>query len=260
MTEEIFRKYPSKTSKILLIGYILRIIPLVNTVGAVLTAIGWFKLDKEWLQHRYFKAAMIGSILLLSGIVLDALNGQITGLSTPSIQTGGTVTLDQLIDQSVKLVDFLIYQLTNPMSLLAPILAGTGLFLELLGFKAIRDKTGGAMPLYIIILLVFMVILAYLGLPAKIATANVLREFKEYLIRVKEAGTTNTPQPQVTILMKLLAAILPLVVQSILLFVVGLITYILIAYRFHKFEEYRKEAVILEKGGREESGEEQLII
>ncbi len=260
MGEEVFRNYPSKTSKILLIGYVLRIIPIANIIGAVLTAIGWYKLDREWFKHKYLKAAMLGSILLLTGIILDALNGQVTGLSTPSIQTGGTITLEQLIDQSIKLVDFLINQLTNPIALLAPILVGTGLLLELLGFKAIRDKTGGAMPLYIIILLVFMIILAYSGLPAKIATANGLREFKEYLIQVKETGTTNTPQPQVTILMKLLAAILPLVVQSILLFIVGLITYILIAYKFHKFEEYRKEAIILEKGGKEETGEDQLII
>ncbi len=256
MRIEEFRKYPSTASKLFVIGYVLRIIPYVDIIGGVLTFIGWLKLDREWFRHTYLRVASLGSLLFVLARIIDLINGGL-GLATPQIRVGSNISIGQLVQQLLAIIDTLIAQLTNPLAIAAPIILGTAIFMEIMGFTAIKRKTGSAVPGYIIILLILLGITAYMGVPAKIASAHGLQEYKRYLAGLRETGAT--PDLQVKILMKLVSAIMPLIAQSLVLFVLNVAVYALIAYKFHKFEEYRRESKILAGTSREEKGEEMII-
>ncbi len=249
MSEEYLKKYPEGIGKLFVIGYILRIIPVANIIGVGLTAIGYLRLGSKWIRDKMIMVGSIGSIIILVGIIINIYYGLLIPLlSTPSAQ-GQTST----VAVYVKYINEMIEQLTRWYSLLPPIIIGIGLLLESGALNNIRRYIGNAMPRYIIVLLVIFGIVQLSEPAAIFATIPMLRDFRNDLVN----GVISDPA---TMAIRMLSAMLPLLIVSVLSFIIMLLAYILIAYRFHKLSKIAREVALIksvEEGG---GGEEEIVI
>ncbi len=258
MSTETFRKYPSNLSTLFLIGYILRMIPYIQIVGAAITAVSWGMLKKKWINDPRLVLPIIGSILVLSGHILGVLVGTTT-MQGVSISTNPASTTEA-IDSLIQVVDVMIDQLSNIYSMLSPLTIGIGIMLEAAGLYFLREHVGQHMPVYIILGLVILAIIYVVTPIAYIQTIHGLEEYKKILLDVKEnPDKYSSGQLQEIILVKMLSAMMPLVIIGLVSLVASIVAYLLVALRFNSFKKLKKEAIILEEGTIREEEEEILI-
>jgi hypothetical protein len=246
VSEEYLKNYPRETSKLFIAGYILRIIPVANIIGAVLTAIGYYKLWNKWIKYTLIALGVLGSILFIVAASINVYYGFLSSvISQPEVS--GTTSVDVFI----KTIDSMIDQLSKWYTIIPPLLVGLGLILEALALHGIRLHIGSSMPRYIVIIMFIYGLLEILQPAAIFATIPRLRSLRE------ELAHTTYIQPS-TIAFKLLAALIPMLIIVAIIFIMTLLAYILLAYRFHVLSKLSREAALLESTG-EEAGEEIVI-
>ncbi len=243
MSEEYLKNYPGETSKLFIAGYVLRIIPVVNIIGAILTGIGYYILWRKWIRDYKIMFGVIAGILLLSGYIINTYYGFITGVEMPNVQQGTPTS------QIIQAIDTVIKEMKEWYSLITPVLIGIGLFIEAIALNGIRSRIGSAMPLYVIILLIIFAISEIIMPFASLTAISGLEKLKEDL---------NAGLPVQDVPLRLLQALLPLLVLSFILFVLTLLTYILLAYRFHVLGRLKREISFISRV--EETGESEEVI
>lgn len=241
-------RFPSITRKLFLAGYILRIIPVVNIVGTVVTAIAWYKAS-EWRKHTNYIIAMIGSLTVLVSLLLGIYYGLNTALAYQGMRITSDMTLEQLKSELLKSIDAMQASLTSINALVVPVIAGIGLLLEAPGFYRISRDTENNIPSYITYLAVFIAVIYIVSGPISYVSASRLESLREFIVSAKTKedlllGYTS----------RLMTAMVPSMAIGILEFILVLVTYILIAYKFYKLSE----AVLAQKIV-EETGVEELI-
>lgn len=259
MSTEIFRKYPSNLSTLFIIGYILRIIPYIQIIGAGLTAVSWGMLNRKWINDQRLILPIMGSILVLTGHTMGVLVGT-TAMEGIGVSSEPASTAEA-IDALIQVVDVMINQLSSIYSMLSPILVGIGIVLEASGLYFLRRHIKEYMPVYVVLGLIVLSI-TYLATPiAYMQTVQGLEEYKKILLDIKEnTGKSTGTQLHEIILVKMISAIMPLIIIAITSLVVSIIAYILVALRFHSFQKLRKEAIILEEGTIRGEKEEEILI
>ncbi len=259
-----------------MLGYIIRIIPLVQFIGAFLTGISWYLLDRKWGKNKAYLAASIGSFLVLAGFILSIIQGLIspkivapwqelfTNTTSPSMNA--TLSGPALASYLEKIAE----QAGSPLNYLSPLLIAVGLFIESIGFKRLSIDTDQVMPKYLYMLFVVLGFFSILQLPAIWFTVANLKHYAT----IFSAKATVTLKEVFTTFMTMSA---PLTIVGLLVFVMGLIIYIITVYKFYKLGKIIEEEIILEetreisgsdnKGGEEkeldvevedESGEEMI--
>ncbi len=247
-----------------MLGYILRIIPLVQFIGAFLTSMSWYMLGKKWGRHKLYAVAALGSTIVFIGYILSIVQGLVSpkitapwqeilgNTTTPSLNTtlNGVVLaryLEQIASQSGSVLNYL-----------SPLLISIGLFLEALGFKRMSTDTDNVMPRYLYMLFIVLGIFSILQLPAIWFTVSSLKHYAG----VFAAKQSVTLKEFFTALMTISA---PLTITGLLVFVMGLIIYIIATYKFYKLGKIIEEEIILEEaseieGRSGEPGEEHDIV
>ncbi len=247
-----------------MLGYIIRIIPLVQFIGAFLTGISWYLLDKKWGRNKAYLIAAIGSFIVFVGFILSIVQGLIApkieapwkelfaNTTSPSLNatlSGPALAhyLEEVANQSGSLLNYL-----------SPLLIAVGLFLESLGFKRLSIDTDQVMPKYLAMLFIALGFFNILQLPAIWFTVSSLKHYAA----VFAAKTTVTLKEVFTTFMSISA---PLTIVGLLVFIMGLIIYIITVYKFYKLGKVIEEEIILEEAKEieetskgEEEGEEAL--
>ncbi len=221
-SEEKLLKYPVETSKFFLIGYLLRIIPVINIVGFLLTAIAWFKVNK-WSNRTGYVLAFIATLGLVAVSVYNVL--AVTGnplTYSSEIQQNTSLTLAEYKKQMIEQIDMLKEQMKNPINYMPPIIMGLLLIIEAYGFINIGKDTNKIIPSY---LAIFFIILGILN----IAEGAVQPIIADGLDRVKDSILASTDTMQMIWIF--IGALTPLLIIAVLVFIVMLITYILAAIK-----------------------------
>jgi len=177
-------RFPSITRKLFLAGYILRIIPVVNIVGTVVTAIAWYKAS-EWRKHTNYIIAMIGSLTVLVSLLLGIYYGLNTALAYQGMQITSDMTLEQLKSELLKSIDAMQASLTSINALVVPVIAGIGLLLEAPGFYRISRDTENNIPSYITYLAVFIAVIYIVSGPISYVSASRLESLREFIVSAK---------------------------------------------------------------------------
>ncbi len=246
--QESLSRFPSITRKLFLAGYILRIIPVVNIIGAIVTAIAWFKAN-EWRKHTYYLLAMIGSLTVLASLLIGAYYGLTSTFAYQGIQFTTDMTLEQLKSELLKSVDAMQASLTSINALVVPIITSIGLLLEALGFRRISRDTENHIPGYIAYLVILIAIIYIISAPISYVSASRLESLREYIVSAKSKEDLLLGYAS-----KLMVAMAPSTAVGMLEFILVLVTYILVAYKFSKLSE-----AILAQKVMEETGVEELI-
>lgn len=149
-------------------------------------------------------------------------------------------------------------QAGSPLNYFSPLLIAVGLFIESIGFKRLSIDTDQAMPRYLYMLFIVLGIFSILQLPAIWFTVASLKHYAA----VFGAKASITLKEVFTTFMTISA---PLTIVGLLVFVMGLIIYIIAVYKFYKLGKIIEEEIILEeaqevKGAGTEGEEKELDI
>ncbi len=247
-----------------MLGYIIRIIPLVQFIGAFLTGMSWYLLGKKWGKNKAYIVAAVGSFIVFAGFILSIVQGLISPkivapwqellANTTSPSMNATLSGSALASYLEKIAE----QDGSPLNYLSPLLIAVGLFIESIGFKRLSIDTDQAMPRYLYMLFIVLGIFSILQLPAIWFTVASLKHYAAIFstktsITLKEIFTT------------LITISAPLTIVGLLVFVMGLIIYIIAVYKFYKLGKIIEEEIILEeaqevKGTGTEGEEKELDI
>lgn len=257
--EEKLLSFPLNSRKFLTIGYILRIIPVANIVGSALIPIGWYKIGK-WGRNAAYNLALIGSIVVLIMLVYSSFFGGAgifpgsQNFSQP--QMTGTEPISEIKDKLVAFARETSKLLKSPEQYVPPIIVGLGIILESLGVKRLSKDTDKTVPGYLFILMLVVAVLAVLEAPASIISAQNLEKL---IPQIQSAETMDELTSILTI--GLITAMAPIIITGLLLFIIGLITYIMLGYKIWKIEEHVKRIKLLSEAEKEEEGpSEELLI
>jgi len=255
--EEKLLKYPLGINILLIIGFILRIIPIyINLIGYVLTLIGWFYLYK-WGRNNYYVFAIIGSILLIAGEMYGLLMNITTllpGETAISTETENMTFID-LKNYYLKTVDSMEREMSDPSKYLAYyVILGVALIIEGFVFIALSKDTR-TIPLYIFILFITLGLLNITRGVLFLVLAPNLEDVKKAIYEANTIDELNTKP-----LFTLLGVLAPLIAIGLIIFVIGLITYILVAYKFNKLGSNIKKLVVMKGLEKPEKVEESKLI
>ncbi len=247
-----------------MLGYIIRIIPLVQFIGAFLTGMSWYLLGKKWGKNKAYIVAAVGSFIVFIGFILSIIQGLISPkvaapwqellANTTSPSMNATLSGSALASYLEKIAE----QAGSPLNYLSPLLIAVGLFIESIGFKRLSIDTDQAMPRYLYMLFIVLGIFSILQLPAIWFTVANLKHYAA----VFSAKASITLKEIFTTFMTISA---PLTIVGLLVFVMGIVIYIIAVYKFYKLGKIIEEEIILEearevKGTGTEGEEKELDI
>lgn len=239
-------RFPSITRKLFLAGYILRIIPVLNTVGAVVTTIAWYKAN-EWRKHTYYVVAMLGSLMVFASLLLGVYHGLGSTIVYQEKQTTSDMTLEQLKSEFLRSIDAMQASLTSLNRVIVSVIGGIGLLLEALGFYRISRDTENNIPSYIAYLAVFIAVTHIVSGPISYVSASRLESLREFVVNAR-----TKEELLLEYMLRLVTAIAPSMITGVLESILVLVTYILVAYKFYKLSEAILAQKIVEETGLEE--------
>ncbi len=247
---EKLSSFPLNSRNFLAIGYILRIIPILNIVGSALIPIGWFKIYM-WGKSKGYLLALIGSALFFVMLVYSSFASFTTTQSiTPPVTAPGTEDLESLKNVMTSAIDITIKSFSNQLIHLSYVLEGIGLILESMGILYLSNDTNGYFPKYLVALFLILGILMIVNVPAMIISIRGLEELKTEIQNAKSPDeifklmTTNY-----------MSAMAPVMAVAFSSFMVGLITYVIAGYKFWKIRDEIYKLKIVETTQSEISAE-----
>ncbi len=247
---EKLSSFPLSSHKFLAIGYILRIIPILNIVGSALIPIGWFKIYK-WGKSKGYLLALIGSALFLVMLVYSSFASFTTTQSiTPSVTVHGTEDLESLKNVMISAIDISIKSFSNQLVHSSYVFEGISLILESIGILYLSKDTNGYFPKYLAVLFLILGILMIVNVPAMIISIKGLEELKT---EIQSAESTDEIFKLMTT--NYMSAMAPVMSVAFSSFIVGLITYIIAGYKFWKIRDEIYKLKIVETTQSEFSAE-----
>ncbi len=247
---EKLSSFPLSSRNFLAIGYILRIIPILNIVGSALIPIGWFKIYK-WGKSKGYILALIGSALFFIMLVYSSFASFTTTQSiTPPTIGPGTGDLEATKKVMISAIDVTIKSFSNQLIHLSYVLEGIGLILESMGILYLSKDTNGYFPKYLVVLFIILGILLIVNVPAMVLSIKGLEELKT---AIQNANSTDEVFKLMTT--RYMSAMAPVMAIGFSSFIVGLITYIIVGYKFWKIRDEIYKLKIAETTQQEYSAE-----
>jgi len=244
-SEEKILKIPVKETRlIMVIGYILRIITIVNIAGYLLTCIGWFKIYNRLKDSRYligFTATLLIVIIAITQLIYQSTTLAEVFTLQPSVGVGSR---EDLIEAVIKIKN----EMLNPLNYLPSLLIGLLIIVESISIRQLSIDTKGNIPKYLIILFIIHGVVHTLVSFMIIQTAHSLDGFID---RVRNAPLSVSIDE---LIMDLYMYIIPLGLVSGLLFLTGIITYVITAVKYWNL--YNVIARLTSMTGRGEVGEQ----
>lgn len=222
-----------------LIGYILRILPIAEIIGFLLTGILWYNIYKMW-RKTYFLIVFI--ILLIAGISLIGSNvySIVTirmELSVPTnMSTDPLLILNTTYNKMVSSTS-IVNNINNVVQIIAILLEGIGFLLLYRQFSHIFRPYVFILLIMLSLAMVFSIIATYISL-ANLKT--LITETK----RIIEEGEKIDP---IVIEMNLVTALIPIIIAGLLTFILKIISYILCAITINRYKKAIIEEKILEE-------------
>jgi hypothetical protein len=254
-SDEEFLNFPARETRVYMtIGYILRAIPYINFIGALLTAIGWFKLGGRTGKRNYY-IAFVASIILfamtLYSLVVSAPSFY-TAFNTPSTQMPFAEIKRQLLEAARSARR----EMSDPLIYGSDIIMGISILVEVAGVRQLVRDTRRIVPGYLSILFIILGILYVVeGFMYPLLVPGV----DNAILLISSA---ESYRDIVNALYSLVLALLPLLLIAITIFIVGLLTYILFGYKYWKIYDRiaRIKALLSAREEAEGRGEESELI
>lgn len=223
ITEENVRE----TRLFITIGYILRVFPLISIGGFLLTLFGWLKLFLR-VRNKLYALAFIGSLVLLVATLYSTYVSMFKTIElVPSIPTE-RLTFNEVKEILRNTTLFTKSEMENPSIYLTEVIIAVGIVLEALGVRQLHRDTRRFIPLYLTVL---FIVLAILHLIVSILHPLTAPRLLDVLESIDKAESMLDIQ---SVYMELLVVILPLTAVGALNFIITIVTYILMAYKYWK--------------------------
>jgi len=222
-SEERILKIPVKETRlIMVIGYILRIVSITSVVGYLLTSIGWFKIHSRLKDGKYlvgFTATLLITIIAVTQLVYQSTSLAEAFTLQPSIGIGSR---EDLIEVVIRIKN----EMLNPLNYLPSLIIGLLIIVESISIRQLSVDSKGNIPKYLTILFIILGVVYAIVSIAIVQTAYSLDGFID---RVRNAPIDVSLNDLV---MDLYMYIMPLSLVSGLLFLIGIITYVITAVKY----------------------------
>ncbi len=220
------------------IGYILRIIPLLEIAGYFLVGITWYKLSKVYrntILYLAFIMAIVGGIAAL----YDAYN-QVYSTINPPISSVQALNPIELYNKTLEGTKIGFTPVNIGVRMLIPSIV---LLVEAIAFTYLH-KIESSFKLYLPILFILLAIVTISLIPATYITIGNMEKTLDELQELEKEGTKLTIEE---VSMKLLQDTLPTVTTSITLLILKIVVFILATLAFNRFKNAVKKEIYLER-------------
>ena len=221
--------------KIGLIGYILRILPLVEIIGFIFTGLLWYNIYKAWKKSYFLIVSImlfIGTVSLIGSNIYSMMVIE-TELSMPTnISVDPIAVLNTTYDQMSSSIT-IMNMVNNSIQIIVVLLEAIGFLLLCREFSHIFKPYVFILLIMLGLVMIFSVVAVYISL-ANLKT--LITETQEII----ESGEMIDPM---TLEMNLFAALMPMVIAGLIAFILRIIAYIICAITINRY----KKAIIEEK-------------
>lgn len=225
--------------KIGLIGYILRIIPLVEIVGFILTGILWYNIYKVWKKSYFLIVSIMLFVAIISLIGSSAYSMMVveSELSVPTntnISTDPIMILNTTYDQMMSSLT-ISNLVNNGIQIIVVLLEAVGFLLLYREFSYIFKPYVFILLMMLGLAMIFSVVAIYISL-ANLKSLIIETE------RLIESGETIDPA---TIGMNIIAALMPMIIAGLLAFILRIIAYVVCAITINRYKKAITEEKVL---------------
>jgi len=225
--EEKLVKIPVRETRLLfLLGYILRIFPLLSIAGSALTFIGWLKLRIRTGSSAYLYGAAASLALLVvaaytaAGSVYTALFGTI------AVEVNPIAPLEDLRRQVVEAVSAVKGVLSSPSRYMVDAVTGAALLLEAVSINQLIRDTKRLIGKYFVAL--------FIAIGVLFITASVLQPLTAPQLDgiAEKAERALSQQELAAAVVELALALLPILAVYLIALVASLVTFILFGVKY----------------------------
>ena len=225
--------------KIGLIGYILRILPLVEIIGFIFTGLLWYNIYKVWKKSYFLIVSIMLFIATVSLIGSNIYSMMVieTELSMPTnISVDPIAVLNTTYDQMSSSIT-IMNMVNNSIQIIVVLLEAIGFLLLYREFSHIFKPYVFILLIMLGLVMIFSVVAVYISL-ANLKT--LITETQEMI----ESGETIDPMMLET---NLFAALMPMVIAGLIAFILRIIAYIICAITINRYKKVIIEEKVLEE-------------
>jgi len=235
------KKLPKVTESILtlgLVGYILRIIPLLEIIGFILTGILWLYIYRAW-RKTYFLIVSILMFVTVASIIVS----NIYSLTTFNIETVAPETTAEAIEYVNKTYEQMMSQITV-ISMVNNGVQVITIFLEAIGFLILYRSFPSVFRPYTFILLIMLGITIIGGVIAMyVSLANLKTLLNEMIESFRKGEAIESP----AIELRMFNALTPMVIAGIVLLIIKVVGYVMCALTVNRYKKKLLEQEVMLK-------------
>ncbi len=225
--------------KIGLIGYILRILPLVEIIGFIFTGLLWYNIYKVWKKSYFLIVSImlfIAAISLVGSNIYSVMTVEIELSMTTNISADPIAVLNTTYSQMLSSIT-----ITNMVNNGIQIIV---VLLEAIGFLLLYREFSHVFKPYVFILLMM------LGLAMIFSVVSVyisLGNLKTLIIETQEMIEQGETIDPMAIGMNLFAVLMPMAIAGLVAFLLRIIAYVLCAITINRYKNAIIEEIVIKE-------------
>ena len=225
-----------------IIGYILRIIPLVDIAGYIMTGILWIKTTQLTKEKLFIATAIM--LLLTSVLSIYQQFIQFSEIMPTLTYERRNLTQQQYIGELINLTDYSvrIYRLDYP--LMNAFLTVT-LVLETMAFLILYRRCSEVFKIRVPILFLILAIIVAVSIPVAFQVAAGLETFKKEKLEPYLHGKLLTREEITNIMLEYAFIQAPLSMIGILVFILKIVAYVIAVLAFRDVDKYLRELRVM---------------